>query len=333
MIIDPAVLLNIDVVLTFLLAAGSIAVFGIVSTGGFSELLAPGLFEVMFNEIEGTPPSWVPAFNVRTSKRAYEEDFKMAGLGSMIPKPEGTATSFDEPLKGATVRYTHSSYGLGFRITREMWDDDLYDIMQGMSAELGRAAAYRIEVDAWSVLNNAFNTAFAGQDTLPLCSTAHTRLDGGANIANRPSTDVDFSFTAYQAARDHFKTLVDDRGRPIDLSPAVVYLDPTFEWVAREIMESEYKPYTANNEINVVKTDSIQYQLVRYFTDADQWFLAAPKRQKGRRGGHDMKFWWRVRPETANSDDFLSGDALFKIYARYSKGFSEWRGIYGSTGG
>jgi hypothetical protein len=304
-----------------------------VTSGGFSELLAPGLYEVMFNEMESTPPSWVPVFNVRDSKRAYEEDFKMAGLGSMVSKPEGTATTFDDPVKGAIVRYTHSSYGLGFRITREMYDDDLYDIMSDMSAELARSAAYKIEIDAWSVLNNAFNSAYAGQDGLSLCHTAHPRLDGGATIANRPAVDVDFSFTAYQAALDHFKTLVDDRGRPLNVDANMVLLDPTFEWVAREIMESEFKPYTANNEVNVVKSGDRSYQLVRYFTDADQWFLVAPKRQRKARGGHDMKFWWRTRPEYGNADDFLTGDAMFKTFSRYSRGFSEWRGVYGSSGG
>jgi hypothetical protein len=304
-----------------------------VSSGGFSELLAPGLYEVMFNEMEQTPPSWMPVFNTRDSKRAYEEDFKMAGLGSMVSKPEGVATTFDDPVKGNVVRYTHSSYGLGFRITREMYDDDLYDIMQDMSAELARAAAYKIEIDAWSVLNNAFSSSFLGQDGLALCHTAHTRLDGGATIANKPTTDVDLSFTAYQAALDHFKVLVDDRGRPLNVAPAMTIIDPTFEWIAREIMESEFKPYTANNEINVVKSGDRTYQLCRYLTDADSWFTVAPKRQKKSRAGHDMKFWWRVRPEYANADDFLTGDAMFKTYARYSKGFSEWRGVYGSSGG
>jgi len=303
------------------------------STGGFSELLAPGLYEVMFNMMGRTPPSWMSTFNVRDSKRAYEEDFKVAGLGSMVDKPEGVATTFDDPLKGNTVRYTHSSYGLGFRITREMYDDDLYDIMDGMAEELVQAAAYKIEVDAWSVLNNAFSASYTGQDGLSLCTTAHTRLDGGATIGNRPSTDVDFSFTSYQAALDHFKTLVDDRGRPIDVKPYRVYLDTSFEWQAREIMESEHKPYTADNTINTLKSESMEYMCVRYLTDADSWFVTTHKRTGKSKGGHDLKWYWRVKPEYANADDFLTGDAMFKTYARYSRGFSEWRGVYGSSGG
>lgn len=305
----------------------------VATTGQFSQLLAPGLMEVMFNEIESTPPSWMPVLNVLNSKRAYEEDHKVVGLGTMQTKAEGIATTLDDAINGNTVRYTHASYGLGFRITREMFDDDLYDIMDGMSRELSRAAAYRIEIDAWSVLNNAFSSSFTGQDGLALCSTAHTRADGGATIANRPSSDVDFSYSAYQAALDHFKVLVDDRGRPIEMMPAMVQIDPSFEWVAKEIMLSEYKPYTANNEINPIKSDTMGYHNNRYLTDTDSWFVHAPKRQKKARGGHDMKFLWRTRPEFANGDDFLSGDALFKTFARYSKGFNEWRGVYGSSGG
>lgn len=307
------------------------------TTAGFADLLAPGLMEVMFNEIDAQEPQWLPVFGQRDSVRAYEEDLKVAGLGSMVSKPEGTNTTFDEPLIGDPKRYTAQSFGLGFRVTREMWDDDLYDIMQDMSAELGRAAAYEIEVDAWSVLNNAFNAAYTGFDGLSLCHTAHTRLDGGPAQANKPTTDVDFSYTAFQAGLDHFTQLKDDRGKPLVMKPSLLIIDPTFQWAAKEILQSEYKPYTANNEINPLKGQISEngYLLCRYLTDADSWFLITPPRRKGgsRRSGHDMKFIWRTRPETASADDFLSGDALFKIFARYSHGFSEWRGVYGSSGG
>lgn len=297
-----------------------------VSTGGFSTLLAPGLWRVLFNEIAGQPNQWQGVLHRHNTKRAYEEDTEVAGLGAMVSKPEGDPVSFDVPIMGNTVRYTPSSYGLGFRITREMWDDDLYMIMDKMAAELGRASAYKIEIDAWSVLNNAFSSSFTGHDALALCHTAHTRLDGGATIGNRPTTDVDFSATSYQAALDHYKVLVDDRGRPIVMTPSLLVIDPAFEWAAKEILQSEYKPYSANNEINVLRSDgSVDYLLCRYFVDADQWFLLSKN--------HDLNFFWRVKPETSEADDFLTGDALFKIYARYGKGFSEWRGVYGSSGG
>jgi hypothetical protein len=304
-----------------------------VSSGQFSALLAPGLFDVLFNEIDAQPNQWQGVFNTDTSVRAYEEELKVAGLGTMVPKPEGTATAFDDPLIGSALRYTHASYGLGFRITREMYDDDLYDIMSNMAAELGRACSYKVETDAWSVFNNAFSASFVGLDGLSLCNTAHTRLDGGATMGNRPSTDADFSFTSYQAGLDHYNQILDDRGRPIVMSPALVILDPTFQWAAKEILQSEYKPYTENNEINPLKGEVTEFLTCRFFTSARQWFLVCPPKSQKKSGGHDAKFFWRVRPETANADDFTSGDALFKIYARYSKGFSEWRGVYGSSGG
>jgi hypothetical protein len=302
------------------------------TTGGFASLLAPGLFDVLFNEIDHQPNQWVPVFNVYDSERQYEEELKVAGLGAMVSKPEGTNTTFDDPLIGNKVRYTHSSYGLGFRVTREMYDDDLYDVMNDMSMELGRAAAYKVEIDAWSILNNAFSASFTGLDGLALCHVSHTRLDGGTVIANKPSTDADFSFTSYQAALDHFNTLVDDRGRPLVVSPSLIVLDPTFQWAAREILGSEYKPYTANNEINPLNMEGTDYLSCRYLTSARSWFCLAPPKQQ-RRGGHDCKWFWRTRPETSDADDFLSGDALFKIFARYSRGFAEWRGVYGSSGG
>src|SRR6266478_685385 len=105
-----------------------------VSSAQFSALLAPGLFDVLFNEIDAQPNQWLGVFNVDDSERAYEEELKVAGLGIMVPKPEGTATAFDDPIIGSALRFTHSSYGLGFRVTREMFDDDLYDIMNNMAA-------------------------------------------------------------------------------------------------------------------------------------------------------------------------------------------------------
>jgi len=302
------------------------------TTGGFASLLAPGLFDVLFNEIDHQPNQWVPVFNIYDSVRQYEEELKVAGLGAMVAKPEGTNVTFDDPLISGKVRYTHSSYGLGFRVTREMYDDDLYDVMNEMSAELGRAAAYKVEIDAWSVLNNAFSSSFTGIDGLALCHTAHTRLDGGTTIGNRPSTDADFSFTSYQAALDAFNTMVDDRGRPLVLMPSLLICDPTFMWAAKEVLGSEYKPYTANNEINPLNMEGVDWLACRYLTNTRSWFLVCPPKQQ-RKGGHDMKFFWRTRPETSDADEFQSGDAMFKIFARYSKGFSEFRGVYGSSGG
>jgi hypothetical protein len=297
-----------------------------VQTGGFSALLAEGLWRVLFNTLNRQPNQWVGVFHTHTMHKAYEEDAKVAGLGAMVPKPEGDPISFDVPIMGPGVRYTPASYGLGFRITREMWDDDLYHIMDKMAAELGRAASYKIEVDAWSLLNNAFNPAYAGADGLPLVHSAHTRLDGGQTMGNRPAVDVDFSATAYQAALDHFKSLVDERGRPVVMNPSLLIIDPSFEWAAREILESEYKPYTANNEVNVLRSDGkMDYLLSRYLTDSDSWFVLSDE--------HDLNFFWRVKPETGEADDFLTGDALYKIYSRYAKGFTEWRGVYGSSGG
>jgi hypothetical protein len=304
-----------------------------IGTGGFATLLAPGMWRILFNAINQQPNQWVAVFNVKDSDRAYEEESYVAGLGSMVSKPEGTATQFDDPLMGGTLRYTHSSYGLGFRITREMWDDDLYSIMNRMPAELGRACSYKVEIDAWSVLNGAFSTTL-GIDGLSLCNTAHTRLDGGEVIANKPSTDVDFGFTAFQAGLDHYATLVDDRGRPQVLSPQLLIIDPSFRWAAKEVLGTEYKPYSDENTINPLKGEISEngFLACRYLTDANAWFLLSGK--GGDEGnGHDLRFFWRVRPETAESDDFLTGDALFKIYARYSKGVAYWRGVYGSSGG
>jgi hypothetical protein len=300
------------------------------STAAFATLLAPGLRKVFFDEIDRQPNQWMQVLNIDSSDRAYEDDAEATGLGAMVPKPEGVNIEFTTPIMGGTKRYTPSPYGIGWRVTREMWDDDLYSIINKMPAEIGKSVSYRVEIDAWDVFNEAFNSSananFLGLDGLPLCHVSHTRLDGGAVRANKPSTDVDFSATAYQASLDHFKQLVDERGRPITMTPGLIIVDPTFEWAVKEIIMSPYVPYSSNNEINVLKSDgSMEYLLSRYLSDADSWFNIS--------ADHDLNFIWRVKPETSEADDFLSGDALYKAYCRYAVGFSKWLGVYGSSGG
>ena len=293
------------------------------TTGQFSSLLAPGLRKIYTEELRKRPTEYDKVADVLTSRRNYEDDLQVALLGTTPTKPEGTPTLFDSPILGPQVRYRHVSYGLGFRVTREMWDDDLYGVMQKASKDLAGANAETVEVRFWDVLNNAtVNTTYAGFDGLALLHTGHTLL-GGGTFGNRPSTDVELSVSALQAAVENFENMTNERGRKILAKPWRLVIPVGLKWAAREILGSAQKPYTANNEINALMDEELSFFVSHYLTDSKRWFLLGKN--------HDLKFFWRRKPMFENADDFSTGDAMFKTFMRFSAGFSSWREIYGSS--
>lgn len=297
-------------------------------TGNFSRLIAPGYRKVFFEYLKERPTEYDKVFRVESSERAYEDTFKMVGVGALTAKAEGTSVTYDDPIQGGTKRFTHSTLGLGYRITEEMYEDDLYAATgKKMARSLARAVANKCEVDAWSVLNNAFSTSFVGfESAVSLCSTSHTLL-GGGTVANRPTTDTDLSVTSLQAGVEAFEKMVDERNFPVLLRCKWVIVDPSFVWAAREILNSEHRPYTTDNEVNSLKPEGLQIFVSHYLTDTDSWFLvSAPE-------DHSMQFYWRRKPRFESSDDFDTGDAKFKVTKRTSYGFDDWRGVYGSSGG
>lgn len=292
------------------------------STGAFSSLLAPGLRKIYTEELLDRTTEYDKIAHVITSKRNYEDDLQVALLGTTPTKKQGGPTTFDSPIQGSSVRYTHVSYGLGFRVTQEMYTDDLYEVMNKASKDLAGANAETVETVFWSLFNNASDaTVFAGFDGLALASTAHTLL-GGGTYANQPSTDVQISVTGIQAAVESFEKMVNERNRKILAKPWRVLIPVELKWAAREILGSQYKPYTSNNEINSLMDEELSFFVCHYATDTSNWGLLGRK--------HDLKFFWRAKPKMDNSDDFSTGDALFKTFFRCVAGFGSWRETYWS---
>ena len=300
------------------------------NTGQGSQLIVPGLRRVMFQAYNERPAEYMDVANTKTSKRNFEEDLEFVGFGTMPAKPEGTATIYTDPIQGEKKRYTHVAFGMGFRITREMMDDDLYNIAQPskMAKELGKAARNVREIRFANIFNNGFTIAdgFPKSGTQQtLFSTTHTLL-GGGTFANRPTTEVDLSQAALEAAIISFNTLVDENNIPIVVMPKMLLVNPQLIMVARELLGSEYKPYVASNEINPTREDGLTLKINHYLTDADAWFVGAGK------GDHDLNFITRTDLEYQTGDDFDSGDSKQKAFQRFSVGYGDWRGWYGSTG-
>ena len=300
----------------------------------FASLLAPGLRKIYFDELKERPLEYEAIFNIESSKRKYEDDYQMAGLGSMPEKAEGQSIIYDDPISGNTKRYTHLSWGLGFRITHEAYEDDLYGMLgKKMSSQLAKSARNAQEVHAHAILNNAFAASATAStlaaantfDGYSLCNVAHVRLGGGTQ-ANRSSTDADLSVSSLQAAIDLFEGWTDERGISLVCQPKRLIIPYQTKWIAREILNSSAKPYTANNEINPLMDEDLSFMVSHYLTDSDSWFLIADK------GVHGLNFFWREKPTFKESDDFDTGDAKFKGYQRFVSGVSDWKGVFGSQG-
>jgi hypothetical protein len=298
-----------------------------IGRGKLSRLLAPGLAAIYFNWLKLRKPEYDAWINVKTSKKAYEEYYKMAGLGRYVKKGEGQVYSFDEPLPGDVIRYTHQTFGLGFRVTEEMWEDDQYGIMNRLSKELAKSAAHNKEVQAHSVLNNGWNTAYKGFDGKPLFATDHPLLDGSGVLANTPTTQADLSPESLQAAVEYFETIVDDRGLPAQVTPKKLIVGPQNMFTAYEILDTQQVPYGNDNTVNVLATRyGITPHISHYLTDSDSWFLAADKSE------HDLNIFIRVNDEYNAADDPLTGDSINTGRHRLSTGFGDFRGVYGSQG-
>lgn len=296
-----------------------------MTRGAFSNLLAPGYRKIVFETYKERPIEGRALVNMNTSKRAYEEDFPIAGFGTLVSKPESASVTYQDALQGAAKRYTWTTYGLGFRITEEMMEDDLYGIMGGrMSKALGRSARNNMEIVMHAPYNNAFSTSYSGfVSGESLCSTSHATLRG-ATIANRPATDVDFDLISLQAALEHFHNLVDESGIPVVYIPRMVVHGIGDHWLVSQVLKSQYLPGGNQNDINQVASEGLRPHLSHYLTDTDAWFVLADN--------HDVNYFDR-RPATfTNTDDFQTGDALFKLTRRNGSGWGDWRGVYGTQG-
>jgi len=291
----------------------------------FTPLYALGLRKIVFDGYTELPKEYDKWMNVsRTGNRQFLEDYKMAGFGTVPVKPEGTGIIYDDPVPGSTIRYTWTPRGKGFRVTHEAMADELYGPMRRMAKALGRSFRNQEEVDAAVILNEAF-TVTGGFDTKFLCATDHPLLRGGT-ARNRPSAFVDFGVTALQDALIDFQRTVDDASMPVSFKAKYLIVPPETWPQAREVLGSQFKPYTSDNEINILASEGLTILVNHYMTDTDAWFLVADK------SDHDVQFFIREPFTTAASDDFDTGDGKMKGYSRTGRGWGDWRGVWGSQG-
>jgi hypothetical protein len=293
--------------------------------------LEPKLSNIWHEAFPARPVEYTGFVNVRTTRKRTVTDAKTGDFGPLRLKAEGESIIYDDPLGVQTVEYTPVRFALGYKISKEMTDHELYGQVDKYERALIKSAIDLQEVKAALLFNNGFGTTdddgfeASGFDGLQLFSTAHTRLDGGPTWRNRPSTDVDLSVTGLQNAQIDLENTVDDRGRPQFLKSKLVLINPEDRFTAKEILESEYKPGTANNEVNALKDEGLSFQVSHYLSDNDAWFVICDQ--------HDCNFVWDERPRGGMEEDFDNEVIKRKVVEGFAVGHGEARGIWGTSGG
>jgi hypothetical protein len=266
-------------------------------------------------------------YETETSERSFEEEVKLSGFGAAPVKPEGSAITYDNAQESFTARYNHETVAMGFSITEEAMEDNLYDSLSARYTKaLARAMAYTKQVKAASLLNTGFTT-FQSGDGVTLFNTAHPTVAGGTN-SNRPSVDVDLNETALEQAVIDIAAFKDERGLLIAARPRKLIVPPSLMFVATRLLETELRVGTADNDLNALKSNgSIPqgYRVNHYLTDADAWYITTDI-------PNGMKHFVRTAMSTSMDGDFDTGNVRYKARERYSFGVSDPLGMYGCPG-
>jgi hypothetical protein len=290
--------------------------------------LLPGLNALFGMEYKTYGEEHKEIYETETSDRSFEEETKLAGFSAAPVKNEGAAIAYDNAQEAWTARYNHETIAMGFSITEEAMEDNLYDSLSARyTKSLARAMAYTKQVKAASILNNGFNASFTYGDGQALFSTAHPLISGGTN-SNRPATAADLNETSLEAAVIQIAGWTDERGLLIAAKPRKLIVPPQLQFVATRLLETSLRVGTTDNDINALKNNgSIPegYTKNHFLTDTNAWFLTTDV-------PNGLKHFVRVPLVTSMDADFDTGNSRFKARERYSFGVSDPLGMFASPG-
>tara|TARA_Y100000114_G_scaffold83019_1_gene76699 strand:+ start:77 stop:988 length:912 start_codon:yes stop_codon:yes gene_type:complete len=290
--------------------------------------LLPGLNALFGLEYEKYGEEHAEIYETETSERSFEEETKLSGFGAAPVKNEGAAIAYDNAQEAFTARYNHETISMGFSITEEAIEDNLYDSLSARYTKaLARAMAYTKQVKAAAILNSAFDPAVTYGDGVELCSTAHPLVSGGTN-SNEPATGADLNETSLEASVIQIANWTDERGLLIASKPRKLIVPPDLQFVATRLLETELRVNTADNDINALRSmGSIPegYAVNHYLTDTNAWFLLTDI-------PNGLKHFVRTPMQTSMDADFDTGNSRYKARERYSFGVSDPLAIFGSPG-
>jgi len=301
---------------------------GIITTASHPKALWPGIKAWWGQVYDEHKEEYSQLFDSDTSSMNYEEDVQLTGFGLAPVKSEGSGVSYDSEIQGFTTRYTHIAYALGYIVTKEELDDNLYEqVSRRRAAALAMSFRQTKENVGANIYNRAFNGTYLGGDGVALCSTSHPNTSGGT-FANKPSVDADLSEASLEDALTAIMGFQNDRGLLINVMPRSLVVARQNWWNANRIMKSAYTPSTANNAVNVlVATNALPEGIVmnHYLTSPNAWFVRT-NIQNG------LKYYSRVGIQFDQDNDFDTMNAKAKGYERYSFGWTDPRAIYGVNG-
>jgi hypothetical protein len=290
--------------------------------------LLPGLNALFGLEYARYGEEHKEIYEAETSERSFEEETKLSGFSAAPVKAEGSAIAYDNAQEAWTTRYNHETIALGFSITEEAIEDNLYDSLSARYTKgLARAMAYTKQVKAAAVLNNGFSAAYTGGDGVALFSTSHPLVNGGVN-ANTPSTQADCNETSLEAAVIQIAGWTDERGLLLAAKPKKLIVPPQLMFVATRLLETELRVGTNNNDINALKNNGSVaegYTVNHFLTDPNAWFLTTDV-------PNGLKHFVRTPMQNSMDGDFDTGNVRYKSRERYSFGWSDPLGMWGSSG-
>lgn len=294
-----------------------------MTTGGFASLLTPEYSDVFFDEYMRQPEEFKRVANITNETGHFVKEGDMVGLGAMQEMHENQAIPFERFEEGNNKTVYFTDFGLGIQMSRNMYDDDLTGHMKKSIGELGKSAAYTRDLKFWDILNSGEDAAArVGLDGEPLFDAAHPVQGTGDTISNIVSGSL--SKTTLESAVDHLEGLVNEKGIPIVYRPRLLVVPYQQKWIAKELLESELDPESANNSINALRGEGLQFMTAHYLSDSNACFLLASE--------HDLRFMWRRPAEFKGTDDFNTEAAMFKGTMRFQTTFFRWRGVVKISG-
>ena len=289
--------------------------------------LEPGLNALFGLEYDRYENQHTEIFDTENSDRAFEEEVMLGGFANAAVKPEGQGVTYEDAQETFTSRYTHETVALAFSLTEEAVEDNLYDkISTRYTKALARSMANTKQIKAANILNNAFNDSFAGGDGKELCATDHPTLSGDQK--NELSTAADLNETSLEQMLIDIADMKDERGLKIALQGVKMIIPVNLQFTAERLMKSAGRQGTADNDINAVRSMGMVpqgYVVNNFLTDTDAFFIKTD-------APIGLKMFTRAPIRTAMEGDFDTGNVRYKARERYSFGFSDWRGIFGSPG-
>ena len=294
----------------------------------FAKMLEPGLNTLFGLEYDSYPPEYTPVFDQNTSQKAFEEDVLLTGFGNAPTKDEGAAISYDTASQQWTARYQHETIALAFSITEEAEEDGLYgSIASRYTKALARSMAATKEIKAATILNNATTAGvYAGGDGVALLSTSYPTQSG--NQSNTLATAADLSETSLESLLIQIADMKDERGLRIAAQGTMLIIPTAYTFTAERLLETQLRTGTADNDINAIRSGGYLpqgYHIMRRLTDSDQFFIKTDVPD-------GLKMFQRSPLKKGVEGDFETGNVRYKVRERYSFGFTDWRGIFGTEG-